>query len=125
LSVAHTYNPRHSGGRDQEDHSSKTAQANSLRNPILKNPSQERAQGVGSEFKPPYCKNKQTKNQSLKIFTSQRVERLPLHPTCVRKKLPDVFLYFEKELLFSVLPGPPGKFCSWESTVLCTCWSSG
>jgi hypothetical protein len=31
--VAHTCNPSYSGGRDQEDHSSKPVQANSLQNP--------------------------------------------------------------------------------------------
>jgi hypothetical protein len=54
--VAHTCNPSYSGGRDQEDRSSKPAQANSSRDPILKKTSQNRvggvAQGVGSEFKP-------------------------------------------------------------------------
>jgi hypothetical protein len=44
-----TCNPSYSGGRDQEDHSSKPAQANSSRDPISKNPSQKRA---GGEFKP-------------------------------------------------------------------------
>jgi hypothetical protein len=34
--VAHTYNPRYSGGRDWEDRSSKPAQANSLRKLISK-----------------------------------------------------------------------------------------
>jgi hypothetical protein len=38
--VAHAYNPSYSGGRDQEDHGSKPAQANSAQDPILKNPSQ-------------------------------------------------------------------------------------
>jgi hypothetical protein len=38
-SVAHTCNPSYSGGRDQEDHSSKPAWGNSSRNPISKNPS--------------------------------------------------------------------------------------
>jgi hypothetical protein len=33
---AHTCNPSYSGGRDQEDCSSKPAQANSFRDPILK-----------------------------------------------------------------------------------------
>jgi hypothetical protein len=50
--VAHTYNPGYSEGRDQEDYSSKPARA---RDPILKNPSQKRAdgvaQGVDPEFK--------------------------------------------------------------------------
>jgi hypothetical protein len=48
--------PGYSGGRDQEDGGSKPAWANSLWHPILKNPSQERADGVaqslGPEFKP-------------------------------------------------------------------------
>jgi hypothetical protein len=34
--VAHTCNPSYSGGRDQEDHGSKPAHANSLRDPISK-----------------------------------------------------------------------------------------
>jgi hypothetical protein len=54
--VAHAYNPSYSRDRDQEDRGSKPAQANSLRDPILKNPSQKRAGGVapgeGLEFKP-------------------------------------------------------------------------
>jgi hypothetical protein len=55
--VAHTCNPSYSGGSDQEDNSSRPAQANSSGDPKkLKNPSQKRAggvtQGVGSEFKP-------------------------------------------------------------------------
>jgi hypothetical protein len=36
--VAHAYNPSYSGGRDQEDHSSKADRANSSRDPISKNP---------------------------------------------------------------------------------------
>jgi hypothetical protein len=36
--VAHTCNLSYSGGRDQEDHGSKPAQANSSRDPILKIP---------------------------------------------------------------------------------------
>jgi hypothetical protein len=34
--VAHTCNPSYSGGRDQEDHGSKPAQANSSARPYLK-----------------------------------------------------------------------------------------
>jgi hypothetical protein len=37
-SVAHCYNPSYSGGRDQEDRSSKPAQENCLQDPILKVP---------------------------------------------------------------------------------------
>jgi hypothetical protein len=36
--VAHACNPSYSGGRDQEDRGSKSAQANSLRDPISKEP---------------------------------------------------------------------------------------
>jgi hypothetical protein len=36
--VAHTCNPSHSGGRDQEDHSLKPTWAISSRDPILKKP---------------------------------------------------------------------------------------
>jgi hypothetical protein len=36
--VAHVCNPSYSGGRDQEDLSSKPAQANSLGDTILENP---------------------------------------------------------------------------------------
>jgi hypothetical protein len=34
--VAHAFNPSYPGGRDQEDHSLKPAQANSSQHPILK-----------------------------------------------------------------------------------------
>jgi hypothetical protein len=39
--VAQAYNPSYSGGRDQEDRGSKPAWANSLQDPISKNPSQK------------------------------------------------------------------------------------
>jgi hypothetical protein len=41
--VAHAGNPNYSGGREQEDNSSKPAPENSLWDPISKNPSQNRA----------------------------------------------------------------------------------
>jgi ribosomal protein L44E len=60
--VAHTYNPSDSGGRDQEDHSSKQAHTNSSRALSQKNSSQKRAgrvaKGVGPEFKPQYHQKK-------------------------------------------------------------------
>jgi hypothetical protein len=64
--VTHACNPSHSGGRDQEDRSSKPAWANSSQDPISKKiPSQKRAggvggvaQGVGPEFKPQSHKKK-------------------------------------------------------------------
>jgi hypothetical protein len=59
--AVHASNPRYSGGRDQEALHSKSAQANSLRDSISKNPSQERAgrvaQVIGPEFKPQYCQS--------------------------------------------------------------------
>jgi hypothetical protein len=40
--VAHVCSHSYSGGRDQADHGSKSAWANSSRDPILENPSQKR-----------------------------------------------------------------------------------
>jgi hypothetical protein len=58
MPIAHIYNPSYSGGRDQENHSSKAAWANSLRDPISKTPNPKWAgtvaQGVGPEFKLQY-----------------------------------------------------------------------
>jgi hypothetical protein len=54
--VAHAYNRSYSGGRDEEDRGSKSAQVNSSRDPISKNTPQKRAgivaQGIYLEFKP-------------------------------------------------------------------------
>jgi hypothetical protein len=36
--VSHTWNPRYSGGRDQEDRGSKSAQANSFMRPVSTKP---------------------------------------------------------------------------------------
>jgi hypothetical protein len=46
--VAHTCNPNYSGGRNQEDHSSKPAWENSLRDPISKKPFTEKGWWSGS-----------------------------------------------------------------------------
>jgi hypothetical protein len=60
--VAHFCNPSYSGGRDQEDHGSKPAHANSSRDPISEKNIMENncgvAQGVSFEFKPQYHKTK-------------------------------------------------------------------
>jgi hypothetical protein len=61
--VAHTCNPSYSGDRDQEDCSSKPAQADSSQDLISEKPitikrADEVAQGVRSEFKPQYQKKK-------------------------------------------------------------------
>jgi hypothetical protein len=61
--VAHSCNPSYSGGRDQEDHSSKPAWANSLRSyrENTHHPKKRAggvAQGIGLGFKPQYCQKK-------------------------------------------------------------------
>jgi hypothetical protein len=60
--LAHVCNPNYSGGRDQENHVSKPAWANSSQDPISKIPNTKRAsgvvQGIGPEFKPQYWKKK-------------------------------------------------------------------
>jgi hypothetical protein len=58
--VAHVYNPGYSGGRNQEIHNSKPAQAKSLQDLILKKTHHTKkraggvAQGVVPEFKSQY-----------------------------------------------------------------------
>jgi hypothetical protein len=73
--VVHACNPSYTGGRDQEDCSSKPAQTNSsqdliLKIPITKNWTGGVAQGKGTEFKPQYHKKekkeKEKKNKMLK-----------------------------------------------------------
>jgi hypothetical protein len=69
VSVAHACNPSYSGGRDQEDHSSKPA--NSLQDPTLTKPITKKragrvAQGIDPEFKHQYCKKKKKKNLHFK-----------------------------------------------------------
>jgi hypothetical protein len=70
--VAPAYNPSYSGGRDQEDHDSKPAWANSSRDPILKIRTTKRvggmAQGEGIEFKTQYRKKKKKKATHKVIF---------------------------------------------------------
>jgi hypothetical protein len=61
--VAHACNPFYSGGRDQEDRSSKPPQTNNSWDPILKNLVTKNwaggvAQGKGPEFKPQNQKKK-------------------------------------------------------------------
>jgi hypothetical protein len=70
--VAHTWNPSYSGGRDQEDCGSKSAQPNSLQDPISKKKKKKnmkRASGVvapdvGPEFKPQYHKKIKEENET-------------------------------------------------------------
>jgi hypothetical protein len=60
--VANASNPSYSGGRDQEDHSSKQPGQIVPKTLSQKYPSPKKtggvAQGEGTEFKPQYCKNK-------------------------------------------------------------------
>jgi SET domain-containing protein len=63
--VAHACNPSYSGGRDQEDHSSKQALANSSQDRISKKKKQKKnnhygevAQGVGPQVQTPVPKKK-------------------------------------------------------------------
>jgi hypothetical protein len=71
--VAHACNPSYSGGRDQEDRGgSKPAAANSLRDPISKNPITIKrvggvAQGVDLEFKPQYGKEEKKRKSVLLV----------------------------------------------------------
>jgi hypothetical protein len=62
MPMAHTCNPSYSGGRDQEDRSSKPTQASILQDPISKNPSENQGwwsgSGEGPEFKPQHQKKK-------------------------------------------------------------------
>jgi hypothetical protein len=68
--VAHTFNTSYSGGRDQEDHGSKPAQATVCKILSQKNLSQKRtgrvAQGEGPEFRP-HTEGKKKKMQDRKL----------------------------------------------------------
>jgi hypothetical protein len=85
--VAHTWIPSYSGGRDQEDLSSKQAWANSSGDPILKKNNHKKqewgvaggvTQGVGPEFKPQYCKKIiNLKNQGKMDWRYGSSSRLP------------------------------------------------
>jgi hypothetical protein len=64
--VAHACNPSYLGGRDQEDHSSKPAWANSSQDPILKKHITKKGWWSGPEFKPQYCKINNNNNNNNK-----------------------------------------------------------
>jgi hypothetical protein len=51
--MAHTYNPSYSGGKDQEDCSLKPAQANGSRNSILRNTPPNKGWHSGSSGRAP------------------------------------------------------------------------
>jgi hypothetical protein len=65
-SVAHACNPSYSGGRDEENHSSKSAQANSSRDLISKKPITKKGWQSGLRFRPwvqtPVLKKKMLEN---------------------------------------------------------------
>jgi hypothetical protein len=63
--VAHTCNPSYSGGRGQEDCSSKPAQANSSLDPISKSLSHKGAGGVAHGVGPEYIPQYRTKKKGL------------------------------------------------------------
>jgi hypothetical protein len=66
--MAHTYNPSYSRGRDQEDHGSKPALANSSLDPILKKAITKiglMAQSVGPTFKPQHWKKNKKKKENM------------------------------------------------------------
>jgi hypothetical protein len=71
--VAHACNPSYSGGRGQEDHSSKPARGNSSRDPISKNRSGEVAQGEGLSSSPSTAK-KERKKSEIMSFAGKLME---------------------------------------------------
>jgi hypothetical protein len=74
--VTHSCNPSYSGGRDQEDRSSKAAQTNSLQDYISKIPFTKKGWWNGSrcrpEFKPQYCKKKKENQDNIWTKTSNK-----------------------------------------------------
>jgi hypothetical protein len=76
--VAHRYIPSYSGGRAQEDHSSRPIQANSFETLSQNNPSQKRvgvvAQGLSPEFKHQYSKKKKKRKERKKrLWTKSNI----------------------------------------------------
>jgi hypothetical protein len=76
--VAHACNPSYSGGRDQEDCSSKPAWANSLKDPIWKKKNHKKrvcgvAQVVGPKFKLQYHKKKKKKRRRRQVYLTEFV----------------------------------------------------
>jgi hypothetical protein len=67
--VTHIYSPSYSRDRDQEDHGSKSAQANSsARIALKKRPSQKRAGGVAQSVGPklkPQCHKERKKERNM------------------------------------------------------------
>jgi hypothetical protein len=79
--VTYACNPSYLGGRDQEDHSSKPALANSSVTPYLKKPfaivGLVEAQGENPEFKLQYCKKKKkSTNNECRHAGYERIQRM-------------------------------------------------
>jgi hypothetical protein len=79
--VAHSCGASYSGGRDQDDCSSKPARANSSRDPILKNPITKNwtsgvAQSEGPEYKTQYHKKKKKKGREWKEMKEDKKTRV-------------------------------------------------
>jgi hypothetical protein len=87
--VAHICNPSYSGGRNEEDHSTKPAMTNSFQGPISKNPSQKRAggvaQGVGLEFKPQYNTSKNAEKLESWCMTGWKVKQSSCYGVSLKK----------------------------------------
>jgi hypothetical protein len=68
--VAHAYNSSYSGGRDQEDHNSKPAQANSSTRPYLEKLFTKigLAQGEGPEFQTLVPQKKRKENLHMETY---------------------------------------------------------
>jgi hypothetical protein len=71
--VVHACNPSYSGGRDQEDCGLKPARANSLQDPILKNPSQKQN------------KTKQKNRKKIGLVEWLKVKALSSSPSTAQK----------------------------------------
>jgi hypothetical protein len=71
--VVHACNPSYSGGRDQEDCGLKPARANSLQDPILKNPSQKQN------------KTKQKNRKKIGLVEWLKVKALSSSPSTAKK----------------------------------------
>jgi hypothetical protein len=89
--VAHACNPRYSGGRDQDDYSSKPVWTNSLWYPISKNPTQKNRTGRVAEV----VEYLLSKCEALSSNpNNEEKKKVPLLGKCLYKKiLANNFLY--------------------------------
>jgi hypothetical protein len=69
LPMAHAYNPSCSGGRDQEDYSSKPAWVNILGDPISKKPFTKKGWWSDSKCRPEFkCHHQKKKKKKKKVL---------------------------------------------------------